>query len=96
MGDMSEGKLSRETGVPQTTIHRILTGEIRESKPSTVQPLADYFGVTIAEMSSDYMSDKTKPKKISLSASISFLRKMEKRALEQLEIIRGEIDRLEN
>lgn len=51
MGDMSEGELSRKTNVSQTTIHRILTGEIRESKPSTIKPIADYFGLTIAELS---------------------------------------------
>lgn len=59
MGDMSEGELSRRTKVPQTTIHRILTGEIRESKPSTLKPLADYFGLTIAQLSERKLEDRS-------------------------------------
>lgn len=47
---ISEGELSRKTGVPQTTIHRILSGQIKESKPSTLRPLANYFGLTLAQL----------------------------------------------
>lgn len=47
---ISEGKLSRETGIPQATIHRILSGQIKESKPSTLKPLANYFGLTLAQL----------------------------------------------
>ena len=49
-GKISEGELSRKTGIPQSTIHRILSGEIKESKPSTLQPLANYFGLTVPEL----------------------------------------------
>ncbi len=52
-GKISEGELSRKTGVPQSTIHRILTGEIKESKPSTLKPLAGYFGLTLAQIQGD-------------------------------------------
>lgn len=52
-GKISEGELSRKTGIPQTTIHRILSGEIKESKPSTLRPLANYFGLTIAQLQGD-------------------------------------------
>lgn len=43
-------ELQRATGVPQPTIHRILTGESSDPRTKTLQPLADYFQVTVAEM----------------------------------------------
>ncbi len=43
-------ELQRATGVPQPTIHRILTGESSDPRTKTLQPLADYFGVTVAEL----------------------------------------------
>lgn len=49
-GSISEGELSRRTGIPQSTIHRILVGQIKESKPSTLRPLASYFGLNIAQL----------------------------------------------
>lgn len=49
-GQISEGELSRKTGIPQSTIHRILAGQIKESKPSTLRPLAGYFGLTLAQL----------------------------------------------
>lgn len=49
-GRISEGELSRRTGVPQSTIHRILAGQIKESKPSTLRPLAGYFGLNMAQL----------------------------------------------
>lgn len=49
-GQISEGELSRRTGIPQSTIHRILVGQIKESKPSTLRPLAGYFGLTMAQL----------------------------------------------
>jgi SOS-response transcriptional repressor LexA len=49
-GKISEGELSRKSGIPQTTIHRILSGQIKESKPSTLRPLAKYFGLTVAQL----------------------------------------------
>lgn len=42
--------LQRATGVPQPTIHRILTGESNDPRTKTLQPLADYFGVSLAEL----------------------------------------------
>lgn len=49
-GQISEGELSRKTTVPQSTIHRILAGQIKESKPSTLRPLASYFGLSLAQL----------------------------------------------
>ncbi len=47
---ISENELARRTGVPQPTIHRILTGESRYPTPKTLKPLADHFGVSMAQM----------------------------------------------
>lgn len=43
-------ELQRATGVPQPTIHRILTGESSDPRTKTLQPLADYFGVALADL----------------------------------------------
>lgn len=52
-GKISEGELSRRTGIPQTTIHRILSGQIKESKPSTLKPIAAYFKLSLAQLQGD-------------------------------------------
>lgn len=39
--------LAKATGVQQPTIHRILKGESDDPRTATVQPLADYFGVSV-------------------------------------------------
>lgn len=39
--------LAKATGVQQPTIHRILKGESDDPRTATLQPLADYFGVTV-------------------------------------------------
>lgn len=43
-------ELQRVTGVPQPTIHRILTGESTDPRTKTLQPLADYFRISVADM----------------------------------------------
>ncbi|KAF1005446.1 MAG: putative HTH-type transcriptional regulator [Luteibacter sp.] len=47
---ISENELSERTGVPQPTINRILRGESRDPRDSTVAPLARYFGTTVENM----------------------------------------------
>lgn len=42
--------LGEERGVPQPTIHRILTGTSKDPKSLTVQRLAEFFGVTEAQL----------------------------------------------
>ncbi len=42
--------LAKATGVRQPTIHRILKGESDDPHTATVQPLADYFGVSVEFM----------------------------------------------
>lgn len=51
MGDaITPYALASETGVPQPTIFRILTGESNDPRTKTLQPLANHFGVTVAEL----------------------------------------------
>jgi hypothetical protein len=47
---ISENRLADETTVPQPTIHRILVGESKDPKSSTVKKLADYWGLTVAQL----------------------------------------------
>jgi SOS-response transcriptional repressor LexA len=47
--DVSGYALSEATGVPQPTIHRILTGESVDPKTTTVAALASYFEMTASE-----------------------------------------------
>lgn len=54
--------LQEATKVPQPTIHRILTGESRDPKTKTLQPLADYFGVTVADLRDrDFANEQSLP-----------------------------------
>lgn len=43
-------ELQKHVGVPQPTIHRILTGESTDPRTKTLQPLADYFKVSVADL----------------------------------------------
>lgn len=43
-------ELQKSTGVPQPTIHRILTGESTDPRTKTLQPLADFFQVSVADL----------------------------------------------
>jgi hypothetical protein len=47
---ISENRLADETKVPQPTIHRILVGESKDPKTSTVRKLADYWELTVAQL----------------------------------------------
>ncbi|MCX7120176.1 MAG: helix-turn-helix domain-containing protein [Gammaproteobacteria bacterium] len=42
-----EAELSRQTGIPQPTLHKILAGTTTDPRISTLQTLANYFGVTL-------------------------------------------------
>lgn len=43
-------ELQRATGVPQPTIHRIMTGETADPRTQTLQKLAEYFGVSVSDL----------------------------------------------
>lgn len=48
--EISEAGLARATGVTQPTIHRIVTGEIRDPRSGKLQPIASYFGISVAQL----------------------------------------------
>ncbi|MBV8802197.1 MAG: helix-turn-helix domain-containing protein [Gammaproteobacteria bacterium] len=50
IGDISEGELFRRTGVPQPTIHRILSGATPNPRIDSIEPLAEFFNVTPDQM----------------------------------------------
>lgn len=47
--------LERASGVAQPTIYRILKGESQDPRTATIQPLARYFGVTVADLRADHL-----------------------------------------
>lgn len=49
----SEGELSRQSGVPQPTIHRIITGDSQSPRQQNVEKLAKAFGTTSAVLWSE-------------------------------------------
>jgi SOS-response transcriptional repressor LexA len=47
---VSEAELGRQTGVPQPTIHKILSGKTSDPRASTLRALANYFKISIDEL----------------------------------------------
>lgn len=47
---ISENRLATETGVPQPTIHRVISGKARDPRDGTLRPLAAFFGVTVEQL----------------------------------------------
>ena len=45
--DINQSDLSRETGVPQPTIHRILNGHTKSSNYMTMKSIGTFFGVSV-------------------------------------------------
>lgn len=50
---INQNELADRTRVPQPTINRILSGESKDPRHSTVKPLADFFGITVAQLRGD-------------------------------------------
>ncbi|WP_081545590.1 helix-turn-helix domain-containing protein [Chromobacterium haemolyticum] len=46
-------KLAEATKLNQPTIHRILTGESKDPRHSTLEPIAKFFGISVAELRGD-------------------------------------------
>lgn len=44
-------ELARETNVPQPTLHRILSGKSPNPHKSTVEPIADFFNISVEQLS---------------------------------------------
>lgn len=51
--NIHEAELSRQTNIPQPTLHKLLTGKTTDPRISTMQILANYFSVTIDALFSD-------------------------------------------
>jgi transcriptional regulator with XRE-family HTH domain len=47
---MSEWALSDATGISQSTINAILSGRSKEQRDSTLQPMADYFKISLQQL----------------------------------------------
>src|SRR3990167_2667049 len=47
---LKEAELARQTGLPQTTINRLLLGETLDPRANTLIPIAKFFGVTIGQL----------------------------------------------
>lgn len=47
---IKEAELARQTGLPQTTINRLLLGGTTDPRAHTLKPIADFFGVTIGQL----------------------------------------------
>lgn len=45
-----EAELARQTGLPQTTINRLLLGETLDPRTNTLIPIAKFFGITIGQL----------------------------------------------
>ena len=51
---INEAELSRRTGIPQPTLHKILSGKTTDPRISTLlQTLASYFNITLDNLFSD-------------------------------------------
>lgn len=52
-------EIARATGVPQPTIHRILSGETADPRTQTLQRLAEYFEIAVSDLrEKDFSSGK--------------------------------------
>ena len=45
-----EAELARQTGLPQTTINRLLLGETFDPRTTTLIPIAKFFGITVGQL----------------------------------------------
>jgi len=44
---VSEAQLSRQTGIPQPTLHKILSGKTSDPRISTIKTIAEFFNVSV-------------------------------------------------
>jgi transcriptional regulator with XRE-family HTH domain len=49
-GDLNPTDLAKETGVPQPTIHHILEGKTKKPRQTTLKSLADFFSISISQL----------------------------------------------
>jgi SOS-response transcriptional repressor LexA len=53
-----EAELARRTHIPQPTLHKILSGKTADPRYSTLQSLAEFFGLTIDELHGEEVAAK--------------------------------------
>ena len=58
---ISEAELSRQTYIPQPTLHKILSGKTGDPRISTLKALADYFDTTLDALYSNTVTHQTSP-----------------------------------
>lgn len=51
--NISEAELARKTGIPQPTLHRILSGATRSPRGASLSPLANFFSISISQLIGD-------------------------------------------
>lgn len=47
---IKEAELARQTGLPQTTVNRLLLGETHDPRANTLKPIAQFFGVSVDQL----------------------------------------------
>jgi SOS-response transcriptional repressor LexA len=50
LNNVTEAEVSRQTHIPQPTIHKILNGKTADPRASTLRALADFFKISIDEL----------------------------------------------
>lgn len=48
--NLSGSELAKRTGLPISTVNRIISGTVTDPRISTLKPLADYFGITVDQL----------------------------------------------
>lgn len=67
---ISEAELSRQTGIPQPTLHKILTGKTSDPRISTLKSIAEYFEVSLDNLYSGNIFQALTPVKTGHSVPI--------------------------
>ena len=57
---IKEAELARQTGLPQTTINRLLIGATSDPRANTLKPIANFFGVTVGQLIGEEPVNKTR------------------------------------
>jgi SOS-response transcriptional repressor LexA len=58
--DLSPTEIARRSGVPQPTVHRILSGQSEDPKVTILRKLAECLGTTLAELEGNSTSEEDK------------------------------------
>ena len=70
-GDLNPTDLAKETGVPQPTIHHILEGKTKKPRQTTLKSLADFFSISISQLTGSIPLSLSAPSYIKDSLKIS-------------------------